>query len=122
MRESRNAGAPRITARARADRPRSTQARLPHRPLPPVLQLGLISLLLVVTVLALTLILAVTLALTLALLTLLAAPELVLELLLPFLRCELLGFVPQVVELAHQASDPGNPHWLPFLEVPTHCR
>ena len=182
--------------------------RLPHQPLPPVLQVGLISLLLVVTVLALTLILAVTLALVLAaavlilalaaavlalalvlavalalvlalalalilaavltlalaaavlilaalavalalaaavlilaalalavalalilavtlalaLLTLLAAPELVLELLLPFLLCELLGFVPQVVELAHQASDPGNPHWLPFLEVPTRCR
>ena len=40
--------------------------RLPHQPLPPVLQVGLISLLLVVTVLALTLILAVTLALVLA--------------------------------------------------------
>ena len=79
-----------------------------------------VALALALSVLALALILAVTLAL--ARLTLLAAPELVLELLLPFLLCELLGFVPQVVELAHQASDPGNPHWLPFLEVPTHCR
>jgi len=61
--------------------------------------------------LVLALVLAVTLALlTLALLALLAASsaELVLQFLLPLLDRELLGFVLQVVELAHQASDPGN--------------
>jgi hypothetical protein len=67
-------------------------------------------------ILAVLLVQVLALALALALLTLLAAPsaELVLQFLLSLLDRELLGFVLQIVELA-QASDPGNPYWLPFL-------